>query len=55
MVEFWKGCDVDSFPVGFDRDLLYPPVVIIILIMRMLLQTLPKRTMMIKVGIIMGM
>ena len=29
MVEFLKGCDVDSFPVGFNRDLLYPPVVVI--------------------------
>ena len=29
-MEFLKGCDVDSFPVGFDRDLLYPPVVNVI-------------------------
>ena len=29
MVEFLKCCDVDSFPVGFDRDFSYPPVVVI--------------------------
>ena len=28
MVEYLKGCDVNSFPVGFDHDLLYPPVVV---------------------------
>merc|ERR1711957_331708 len=30
MVDFLKGCDENSFPVGFDRDLLYPPVVNVI-------------------------
>merc|ERR1712238_653261 len=28
MVEFLKGCPEHSFPVGFDRDLLYPPDVV---------------------------
>ena len=30
MMEFWKGCDFDSSPVGFDHDLLYLPVVNVI-------------------------
>ena len=30
MVECLKGCDVDSFPVSFKRDLLYPPVVVVV-------------------------
>ena len=28
MVEYLKGCSEHSFPVGFDRDLLYPPDVV---------------------------